>query len=121
MEELQVPVVPGMPMDPQLQTVPQVGQEDPTVTTTMLMVAAKLVLMAKTMQEPLVELKEIRVPEELMLQTLPRIEAETCQLPKQPSRPLRIRIRMPIGQLATTLLANRLVKVLSEKLGWEPI
>jgi hypothetical protein len=121
MEELQVAVVPGMPMDPLLQTVPLVGQADRTVPMTMLMVAAKLVLMAKTMQEPLVELKQIRVPEELMQQTLPRIEAEISQPPKQPSRPLRTQIRMPIGQLATTLLANRLVKVHSEKLGSEPI
>lgn len=99
-------VVPGMPMDPLLQTVPQVDQADRTVTTTMLMVAAKLVLMARTMQEPLVQLKEIRVPEELMQQTLPRIEAEISQLPRQPSRPLRTQIRMPIGQLATTLLVS---------------
>ena len=98
-------VVPGMLMDPLLRTGLQVDQEDQTVTTIMLMVVAKLVRMAKPMQEPL-ELKEIQALEELMQRTLPRIEAEISQLPKQPSRPLRIPIRMPIGRSATTLLVS---------------
>ena len=100
--------VPGMRTEPLQRTGLQVDQEDQTVTTIMLMVAAKLVRMAKPMQEPL-ELKEIQALEELMLQTLPRIEAEISQLPRQPSRPLRIPIQMPIGRLATMLLVSILI------------
>ena len=94
--------VPGMRTEPLQRTGLQVDQEDQTVTTIMLMVAAKLVRMAKPMQEPL-ELKEIQALEELMLQTLPRIEAGTFPQPRQPSRRLRTQILTQIGPLATTL------------------
>jgi hypothetical protein len=80
--------------------VPQVVQEGLEGT---MITRVKTVPMARTMVEPLEELKETQAQEEQTLPTLQRIEAGTCRQPRQPNRRHRTQILTPTGQLAITL------------------
>ena len=96
-----------MPMGHLRQTVLQVALMDLLIT-----IMDRLVQTGRTMEEPPLELKEIRVQEEPMLLKLPKIEAETFQLLKQLSPRLRTQILMPIGPSVTTLLVSIIHKCL---------